>query len=93
MSDSISAYYDDMEEWESIRRSAGINVGWDVYSSHASYALDGYRKRNLTGDRQLQYVEKCIARDERKRERQKEREEYKLYLKLKKKFAHKEKKS
>ena len=92
MSDSISAYYDDCEEWESIRRSAGIHVNWDVYSSWAAYAMQGYRERKLVGDKLLRYVEKCIARDVRKRERQQEREEYKLYLKLKKKFAHKEKK-
>jgi len=92
MGDGIGRWHDDMDEWEEIRRSAGIDVRWDVYSSHATYARKGYRERNLTGDRLLKYVEQCIARDERKIERQKEREEYKLYLKLKKKFAHKEKK-
>ena len=54
--------------------------------------MQGHRERKLVGDKLLRYVEKYIARDERKRERQKEREEYRLYLKLKKKFAHKEKK-
>jgi len=92
MGDGISRWHDDCDEWEEIRRSAGIDVRWDVYSSWAAYAMQGYRERKLVGDKLLQYVEKCIARDERKIERQKEREEYRLYLKLKKKFAHKEKK-
>ena len=92
MSDGISRWHDDMDEWEEIRRSAGIDIRWDVYSRPAAYAMQGFRERKLVGDKLLRYVEKCIARDERKRERQQEREEYRLYLKLKKKFAHKEKK-
>ena len=92
MGDGIGRWHDDCDEWAEIRRSAGIDVDWDVYSSWAAYAMQGFRERKLVGDKLLQYVEKCIARDERKIERQKEREEYKLYLKLKKKFAHKEKK-
>ena len=92
MSDGISRWHDDMDEWEEIRRSAGIDIRWDVYSNHATYAMQGFRERKLVGDKLLRYVDQCIARDERKAERQKEREEYKLYLKLKKKFAHKEKK-
>ena len=92
MSDGISRWHDDMDEWEEIRRSAGIDIRWDVYSRPAAYAMQGFRERKLVGDKLLRYVDQCIARDERKAERQREREEYKLYLKLKKKFAHKEKK-
>ena len=92
MGDGIGKWHDDCDEWAEIQRSAGINMHWDVYSIHAAYARTGYRERKLTGDKLLQYVEKCIDRDERKAERQREREEYRLYLKLKKKFEHKEKK-
>jgi len=86
MGSSVSAYYDDCEDWESLCRAAQITVNWDVYSREAAYAEKGYRDKNLTGQKLIKYVERAMLRDEQQQQRQKEREEYRLYLKLKKKY-------
>lgn len=87
MSDGIKRMYEDMDDWDSLKEQANIkNCKWDVYSTEASYARTGFRSKNLTGEKLLKFVQKCLDRDEAKRKKQEIREEIKLYKKLKKKY-------
>ena len=39
MSDSMSKYYDDEEEWADFKNTYNLKItGWDVYSNEASWA-------------------------------------------------------
>lgn len=88
MSDGISAWYDDVDEWTALCNDAGItDVRWDVYSNEAGHAREGYSKKNLRGAELKLYVKQALERDELRRKQQDEEEEHKLYLKLKKKYG------
>jgi hypothetical protein len=87
MSDGISKWHDDMDEWAAIIMDAGIrDVNWDCYSDEAKYAKEGYRKQGLRGGDLKLYVKQALARDLLKQQQAEEKAEYKLYLKLKQKY-------
>jgi hypothetical protein len=87
MSDGISRWYDDMDEWAAICESAGIkDVRWDCYSTEARHAAEGYRKKGLQGGDLKLYVQQAMERDHLKQKQAEEKAEYQLYLKLKKKY-------
>ena len=87
MSDGISKWHDDLDEWAELCRTAGItDVNWDVYSKEAQHAREGYRKKKLRGGELKFYVKQALERDELDRKQQEEADEYQLYLRLKKKY-------
>jgi hypothetical protein len=87
MGDSRSKCYDDEEDWYSLKHEAGIgNVPWGVYSTEADFAEKGFRAKNLTSTKLLEYVDKEMKKRDLKIKKDEEREERKLYQKLKKKY-------
>lgn len=87
MSDSISAYHDDCNQWLELCRRADIaDVDWEVYSDHAKHAEIGYQKKALKGAKLKRYVQQALKLDQIAREQEAEREEFELYLQLKAKY-------
>ena len=88
MSDSVSAYYDDLEEWHRLCQLLNIDVGlWGVYSKEASYAVQGHRDHGYTDTRLKLYVKHCMQRAELEKQIQQEEAEFLQWLKLQDKFG------
>lgn len=88
MGDGIKAWHDDMDEWAAICENANIrDVNWDVYSTEANHAKEGYNKKKLQGAELKLYVKQALERDKLQRKQEEEKAEYQLYLTLKKKYG------
>jgi len=88
MSDSVSAYYDDIEEWNRFCRIANIEYGlWSVYSREADHAKKGYDVFSYKDRRLKLYVKHCMEREELENKIRQEEIEFLQMIKLNEKYG------
>ena len=88
MSDSASAYYDDIEEWHRFCRMANIPYeSWSMYSKEADHAKKGYDCFSYKGSRLKLYVKHCMEREKLENKIKQEEAEFSEMIKLNEKYG------